>query len=323
MGLRGGWLLAQDNKVRTLLAGTCVFVLLAIGLPSWAVTADGDAVALPFSAVLTGIPRTTLNIFDTAVDHDTGPMWANVLVSTGVLYFYDEDILRETQHTGRSWGFSNEDRTKTVWKLGAYDLVRLPSDKQSALYFLGDGWVDIGIASTFLAYGHFGNHVRPFNTALELFHGLIVSAIFDQVLKRSFGRESPTDSSEPRGKWRPFPSSKAYGANTAKYDAMPSGHMMTSTLVFTIIRENYPEYDAYLLPLEIGWLSVLGFAMVNNGVHWASDYPLGMAIGYLIGKESARLANPSPPVARKGSDWLLVPGVSSEGISTLNAVCLF
>ena len=24
--------------------------------------------------------------------------------------------------------------------------------------------------------------------------------------------------------------------------------------------------------------------MMNNGVHWASDYPLGLGIGYMVGK---------------------------------------
>ena len=27
--------------------------------------------------------------------------------------------------------------------------------------------------------------------------------------------------------------------------------------------------------------------MMNNGVHWASDYPLALGMGYLIGKISA------------------------------------
>ena len=31
-------------------------------------------------------------------------------------------------------------------------------------------------------------------------------------------------------------------------------------------------------------MTLLGFAMLNNGVHWAGDYPLGIAMGYVFAK---------------------------------------
>jgi hypothetical protein len=31
-------------------------------------------------------------------------------------------------------------------------------------------------------------------------------------------------------------------------------------------------------------MTVLAFAMVNNGVHWFSDYPLAIALGYTFAK---------------------------------------
>jgi hypothetical protein len=31
-------------------------------------------------------------------------------------------------------------------------------------------------------------------------------------------------------------------------------------------------------------MGLLSFQMMNNGVHWASDYPLALAIGYGLGK---------------------------------------
>lgn len=271
-------------------------------------------------AVVLEFPDTSLDFLDRSFSKEALPGWALVLTTSAITYHYDPDLLDGTQRTGRRWGLSNEDHTRTVWRLGEFDIVRLPSDTASALYFLGDGWLDVLATGGFLAFGYFGDHDRPYNTAMQLAHGLLVSAVFDQVLKRSTGRESPSDRSEPRGKWRPFPSARAYGENTAKYDAMPSGHMMTSTLMFTIIRANYPEYDAYLLPLELTWLTVLGFAMINNAVHWASDYPLGIAMGYMIGKASTRLGTDRKDTDKTASNWLFVPGQDPYGTVTVNAV---
>ena len=31
-------------------------------------------------------------------------------------------------------------------------------------------------------------------------------------------------------------------------------------------------------------MGLLGYAMLNNGVHWASDYPLGIAMGWGFAK---------------------------------------
>ena len=31
-------------------------------------------------------------------------------------------------------------------------------------------------------------------------------------------------------------------------------------------------------------MTLLGLQMMNNGVHWASDYPLSITMGYYLGK---------------------------------------
>ena len=35
-------------------------------------------------------------------------------------------------------------------------------------------------------------------------------------------------------------------------------------------------------------MGLLGYAMLNNGVHWASDYPVGIALGYAFAKIAVR-----------------------------------
>lgn len=234
--------------------------------------------------VITEVPGTAWLALKKSFTKDTLLPWAGILVSTSILIDHDEKILLEVQRQGRDLGIGNEEKTKTVLEAGDIKLLRLPSDTGSALYFLGDGWTHFGIAGGFLLYGYNKNDYRAWSTSYQLVHGMMISTIFNQALKRSFGRESPNERTEPRGKWRPFPSIKAYNENTARYDAMPSGHVMTSTLVMTIINENYPEYWYVTLPVGGTLISLLAWQMVNNGVHWASDYPLGFAMGLFYGK---------------------------------------
>jgi hypothetical protein len=51
----------------------------------------------------------------------------------------------------------------------------------------------------------------------------------------------------------------------------------------TIIADNYPE-KRYIRPLGYSLMALLGYSMINNGVHWLSDYPLGIALGYGFAK---------------------------------------
>jgi len=153
------------------------------------------------------------------------------------------------------------------------------------------------------------------NTSYELIHGMAISTFYSQILKHSFGRQAPTNRTEPRGAWRPFPSIETYYTHTADYDAMPSGHIMTGALVLTIIDENYPEYSNIILPTGITLLSLLTWQMVNNGVHWASDYPLGLAMGLFYGRYVAhhwKYKKVQGSQAKNHEMWDIFPVVTSH-----------
>ncbi|MDO8930295.1 MAG: hypothetical protein Q7W54_15075, partial [Bacteroidota bacterium] len=45
----------------------------------------------------------------------------------------------------------------------------------------------------------------------------------------------------------------------------------------------YPNNN-YIKPVGYSLMGLLGYSMINNGVHWISDYPLAIAIGYTCGK---------------------------------------
>ncbi|MBY0384854.1 phosphatase PAP2 family protein [bacterium] len=271
---------------------------------------------IPVLSVLTELPSTSWDGLKMGFSRESLPYWTLILGSTAMLYTYDEDIYRDIQYSGRKMHIGNQDNTHPAFEIGPWP-VRFPTDAGSAMYFLGDGITHFSIAGSLIGYGYFSENNRAYNTGLQIVHGMTVSTFFSQLLKRSFGRESPYVKTEKYGAWRPFPTMSQYGDDTPKYDAMPSGHIMTATLTFTILIDNYPEYEYWLRPLEITWLTLLGYQMVNNGVHWASDYPLGIAMGYVFGKASAKLGRPKEK--NKAADetaWQIVPTMHNGILTT-------
>jgi hypothetical protein len=281
---------------------------------------------IPIKYLVTSIPETSIAGLKMAFSKESLPYWGLILGTTALTYAYDENILDEVQRQGRQSGIGNGDGTSPLFQIGPWD-VRFPTDKSSSLYFLGDGLMHLGIASSLLGYGYFSDNNRPYNTGIQVMHGMVVSTIFSQALKRSFGRESPNQKTEYRGAWEPFPSFQKYGNDTAKYDAMPSGHVMTATMTFTVLIENYPEYEYWLRPLEVTWVTLLGWEMVNNGVHWASDYPLGIGMGYVFGKAAAKLGKKQLKKSEDGTQdkysWTVVPQYNRLGVMTTNLIVSF
>ena len=64
---------------------------------------------------------------------------------------------------------------------------------------------------------------------------------------------------------------------------------MNPTLMstITILAKNYPE-KKYILPVGYSLMGLVGFSMINNNVHWASDYPMAIGLGYLCALQVAR-----------------------------------
>lgn len=122
-------------------------------------------------------------------------------------------------------------------------------------------------------------------TGTQILTALLSASVPTQLIKRATGREDPYRKSQRRGRWRPF--DKNYDKDISAHDAVPSGHFMAATATFTVIDTNYPEYRNIIRPVGFTLLTILGFQMANIGVHWVSDYPLGAAIGYVVGKAAA------------------------------------
>ncbi len=204
-------------------------------------------------------------------------------LSTVILVQCDEEVTAEGRRWGRDFGISDE-TSNTI----GFPFLELPSDLASGLYFIGDGATHLSIMAGFLTYGLSAKDNRALQTASQISEGMITSGLFTvQILKHVTGRTSPRSNPDENGvyrdKWRPLPSQVAYHKSVSHYDAFPSGHLATSMMTYTVITENYPEYF-WIKPFGIALMTALSFQMINNGVHWISDYPLAILIGRVYGK---------------------------------------
>lgn len=291
-----------------------IFILLISML---AQISYAEVTKLKLSQIVTEIPTTSKRALTTAFSRDALLPWTAILGSTAILVQDDERWLAESKRMGRKLDWAANDKTESKLDVFGKEILRLPTDKGSSIYFLGDGWLHMSIASGFLATGHYSEDNKAYNTGVQMIHSMVTSTIYNQTLKRSFGRETPGFATKKRGALRPFPGFKNYGEQTAKYDAMPSGHIMTVTSQFTIFYLNYPQYAPWTFTVGAIWGSALMLQMVNNGVHWWSDYPLGIAMGYLFGRQAFNMGKSDSELENekksKENQVAFMPFITSDG----------
>lgn len=212
---------------------------------------------------------------------------AIVLGSTAAIIPFDQEILDESGRIGERIG--GWDKDGQYEKVGG--LLRIvPKNISSAVYYLGNGGTTLLLSGMFYGISQIREHdLRALNTSSELIECLMSVGVVTQTIKRITGRQSPSAalaSGNPGGDWNWFPSFSAFQSNTPNYDAMPSGHIATYMATLTIISTNYPEIK-WIKPVGYSMMGLLAFNMVSSKVHWTSDYPIGIFIGYVIGKKIA------------------------------------
>ena len=204
--------------------------------------------------------------------------------STLVIIPFDQKITNEADVFGGKLGLWNED---AHYKKAFGLLTIVPQNIPSAVYYIGNGGTTLLLSGMFWGIGKIGkDDYRALNTSNELVEALFSVGVVDQTIKRVTGRESPNQATVSNGAWNPFPSFHAFQSHTPNYDAMPSGHMATYIATVTIIATNYPEIK-WIKPVGYSVAGVLAFNMVSGKVHWTSDYPVAIFMGYVMGKTIA------------------------------------
>jgi hypothetical protein len=211
-------------------------------------------------------------------------VWPIVGVTAGtlVLIGFDEQITSTVRQFCGYIGLPGTNNAKNISPIKNVPFW-VPTDLSSGLYYIGDGITEMAVNGSFYIYGLIKKDNRALRTASQLSEGLISVGIVVQLLKHVAGRTTAY-ANDGKDLWRPCPNPfTEYGKHVPQYDAFPSGHLAIGMTTVTIIAMNYPE-KKYIRPVGYTLLGLCGFQMINNGVHWAGDYPLAILMGYSFGK---------------------------------------
>ncbi|RTY90607.1 phosphatase PAP2 family protein [Flavobacterium sp. GT3R68] len=207
-------------------------------------------------------------------------IWFGASVGTTLAIIpFDQKITDNSRTFGNQIGFQPDHSYSGPIKM-------FPKNINSGIYRVGNGFTALLVGGGLLTYGLINKNYRAIHTSSEIMEGLIASGLLVQPFKRITGRESPfiaEENGNSGGAWRPFPSFSAYQKNTPNYDAMPSGHLTTLMTTVMIISENYKEIK-WIKPVGFVLMGLMSFEMLQSKVHWASDYPIAIFMGYIIGK---------------------------------------
>lgn len=209
-----------------------------------------------------------------------------VAASTAILLPLDQLLIDDVRKISRDIHLSDVNSSGVALGVGKLKLIKYPKNLNSGLYQMGEGGTSMFLAGGLWVYGKIKKDYRAIQTAGDLAETFIIMGVTTQILKRISGRESPFVATAKGGVWRPLPSFSAYQKNTPKYDAYPSGHLATMMATVTVLSSNYPE-KKWIKPVGYTVMGLTAWAMMNTEVHWISDYPLALALGYLSGKISS------------------------------------
>jgi len=206
-----------------------------------------------------------------------------VALSTAILIPLDQPLLDGVKNFSTNIHLQAETDYHVIVRSGNTKILKIPKNFNTALYQVGEGGTSMMLAGGLFIYGKLNKDYRALQTASDITETFITMGITTQLLKRSFGRQSPFMSTQRGGAWQPFPSFHDYQTNTSNYDAFPSGHLATMMATVTVLAFNYPE-KKWIKPVGYSLIGLSGWAMMNTDVHWIGDYPLALALGYISAK---------------------------------------
>jgi hypothetical protein len=259
----------------------------------------------PKLSFITKIPATFAGAARISFKKESLKNWGIIAGSTAILIILDDEIARAVQQASRYIGLDNTRiyHDGLSFNIGSLelDVYEPPGNLNTAIYSIGEGIPPLLISAGLWGYGLAKKDNRAISTASQIVQATTAAGFMTQFFKRTTGRESPFRATTPTGRWRPFPKPSVYQNNVPMYDAFPSGHMGTLAATYVVLTENYPE-KKWIRPVGISIMSLVGLAMINNSVHWASDYPLAIGMGYAFGKATVhlnRFVKGEPLVKRK------------------------
>jgi len=240
------------------------------------VTHEETSSPLKWYSMITNIPRDWSSFVKNTFRSENIPTIAGVAGLTGILYLEDNRTYRDMDM------YANKYPHLRTWNTGFVDL--------------GDGKYEFGFIGVMAAYGFAASDSRTVRTASQMSEAILATGVVVQLLKHISGRESPIAATSQRGVIRPFPSISVYQHNQPRYYSFPSGHIATTAASLAVLNANFSDVE-WMRPLSYLTLGAVGASLVSKGMHWYSDLPLGIALGYSFGSIAAR-----PEIPELGAD---------------------
>ena len=233
------------------------------------------------------LPKDAAGIGRRSFSREAIKPWILITGSTLLFITIDKPAIRGVENFSRSIGLHPEEEYNNAININIggkeTNLLKIPKNLNTAFYEMGQGFPSLLIGAGLYTFGKIKHDYRALSTASQLAETFILMAAGTQLVKRITGRQSPSEEPREGGEWKPFPSFKEFANHTPKYDAFPSGHLATMVSTITILSDNYPE-KRWIKPIGYSITALTCFSMMNNKVHWLSDYPLAIGMGYVCAK---------------------------------------
>jgi membrane-associated phospholipid phosphatase len=229
-------------------------------------------------AMITNLPTDWYRAFDLSFRAVNIPEFVGVGAFTGILLTTDK----------RTWTV-----TRRAYKTSKF--VHVTSDYAVDV---GNGISQLGFVSALATYGFIAGDKQALRTASQSVEAVLATGVAVQFLKHVTGRESPITTTRTCGRWKFFPRPREYQRNEPRYYAFPSGHISSTMAILTVVINNYPN-EEWIKPVGYTAVALLGGGLVAKGMHWYSDLPLGIAMGYMFGNVVSGSENLKSTIAKK------------------------
>ena len=190
---------------------------------------------------------------------------AGAIVATGLLAPFDRPIQRTLQAEDL------QDNRGLRHVAGAFGFTGGPGP------FIAGGALYVAGRAT--------SSVHVTDLGMHLTESVIVAATLNAFLKGVSGRALPNAKSREPGD---FSFGRGFHDGNGSFVSFPSGHTAASFAAATTITDEVSRWDSsaarFVGPAAYSAATLVALSRLYQNVHWASDLPIGAAIGVLSGK---------------------------------------
>ena len=153
----------------------------------------------------------------------------------------------------------------------------------NALAFSGGPGPFIAGGALYLV-GRSASSPRFATLGVHLTEGVLVSAALNGLVKGFSGRALPNATTKPGH----FSFGRGFHDGNGPFVSFPSGHTAASFGAAAVITDEVSNWDStkawIVAPIAYSTATLVALSRLYENVHWASDLPIGAAIGVLSGK---------------------------------------